>query len=221
MFINIHTHHPNGHAGTLEIENLHFEQLGSGLTPYYSAGLHPWFLTENTASAAAAWLQEKAAQPQVLAIGEAGLDKITAAPWTLQLSAFETCVGISELSNKPLIIHCVRAYAEIVALKKQWKPRQPWILHGFNKNIQTADMLLQAGCILSFGKALFNQNSHAASVLASIPATSLLLETDDADLPIQNVYERAAALRELSLEDLQAQQQHNFKLVFKQPLTSV
>ena len=139
----------------MEIENRRFQQAGNTVAAYCSAGLHPWYLSVETFDAASDWLLEQAQSPQVIAIGEAGLDKLISPPWALQLAAFQRCVEISETTQKPLLIHCVRAFNEIIALKKLAQPQQPWIFHGFNKNQQTADMLLNEGCFLSFGNLRF------------------------------------------------------------------
>lgn len=181
---------------------------------FYSAGLHPWFLTADTLDAAVNWLQAQAAHPQVLAIGECGLDKLTHTPWTLQLDAFQRCFALSESAQKPLVLHCVKAYAEIVALKKQWKPTQPWIIHGFDKNLPTALMLLKAGCYLSFGASLFRGNSHTAAVLGQIPADRFFLETDDATWTIETIYQQACAIRGISIEILSTRLNESFTKVF-------
>lgn len=214
--INIHTHHPTGQPDWLEIVNVRFaEQINDAYT-YYSVGLHPWFLSENELATATDWLHEHSKKPQVLAIGEAGLDKVTQTPWDLQMAAFQHCINISEAVKKPLIIHCVRAFSEIIALKKQLKPTQPWIFHGFDKNQQTADMLLREACYLSFGQAIFRENSHAASVLQRIPEGHFFLETDAAaELNIAEMYKAAAALRGVSREELSASLHDTFQKVFK------
>ncbi len=201
--------------GQLEIQSLRFDQTASTLGTHASAGLHPWFLSAETLDAASDWLHEQAQTPHVIAIGEAGLDKVTETSWTLQLDAFQRCIEISEATKKPLIIHCVRAFNEIIALKKLVQPQQPWIFHGFNKNQQTADILLNAGCFLSFGKAIFQENNHAAEVLSQLPADRFFLETDDAlELDIEAVYRRTAALRGLPLKDLQTLLEARFRELF-------
>lgn len=214
QFINIHTHRPTGKPGCVELENRHYPQAGSTLTAYSSVGLHPWFLNEDHYKIACNWLHEQAAQPNVLAIGEAGLDKVTDTPWALQLDAFQFCIALSESLQKPLLIHCVRAFSEIIALKKQWNPQQPWIFHGFDKNLPTARMLLHHECYLSFGKAIFSSHSHTGEVLFEIPANRFFLETDDADVSIEATYLQAAFLRGIAVKELSAILHENFTACF-------
>ena len=109
----------------------------------------------------------------------------------------------------------MRSFSEIIALKKQWKPSQSWIFHGFDKNLQTAETLLKEGCLFSFGKAIFNERSHAAAVLSQMPTGQFFLETDDATLPIEDVYQKTAELRRVSLELLSALMEENFQAVFQ------
>lgn len=193
---DLHTHHGTG-------ENAIFSR--SFGRPYpesarFSAGLHPWYLTSDTFEAAVEWLQEQVALPHCAAVGEAGLDKICTTDWTVQERAFRHCIGVAVAHQKPLIIHCVRAYEEVLALKKEWGTQGdtiPWIFHGFNKKPAVAQMLLRAGAYLSFGAALLVPDSPAAQSLAICPPGRYFLETDDrSDVSIAAVYAAAAAILE-------------------------
>lgn len=202
-FFDIHTHHPTGNPGVSEVENLRFGQIPSGKTQHYSAGLHPWFLETSGLESAKKWLDQLAAMPHVLAIGEAGLDKVCNMDWALQEAAFRHCIQVAETMGKPLIIHCVRAFNEVILIKKQLKPVQPWIFHGFNKHPDTARMLLKEGCFLSFGAALLKPGNHSAEALQLTPDDRFFLETDDAaEIDIVDIYKKAALLRGVSLEQL-------------------
>jgi TatD DNase family protein len=212
--INIHTHHPTLLPGLLEIESLYFGQNKKSTSPMCSVGLHPWYLEGIDLDLATLWLREQAISPGNRAIGEAGLDKACQIPWDLQVLAFQRCVEISESFKKPLIIHCVRAFSEVIALKKAWKPAQIWIFHGFDKNLPTTAMLLRKGCYLSFGAALFKPQSHAAESLLASPADRFFLETDDAGITIEAVYERAAFLRGVGLKKLEDLMEENFLRFF-------
>lgn len=214
MFINLHTHHPTLLPGIFEIESIWYGQPKLPRAAHGSVGLHPWYLEGIELGAATTWLREQAAKPEILALGEAGLDKVCKTPWDLQLLAFQRCVEISEAFRKPLILHCVRAYSELIALKKAWKPVQPWIFHGFDKPPETAEMLLKAGCFLSFGAALFRNNSKAAESLQATLADRFFLETDDAVVTIEAVYARAAAIRGVDPGALQETVSSTFSRVF-------
>jgi TatD DNase family protein len=172
-------------------------------------------------NAARHWLLEQAARPETVAIGEAGLDKATKTPWVLQIAAFECCVEVSEMTHKPLIVHCVRAFEEILLFKKRRRPQQAWILHGFDKHPQTAQSLLDAGFYLSFGAALFKPNGHAEAALRITPARRFFLETDAAEqVPIEAVYEKAAALLGMRVEAVVQQTNENYRTAFGQNLNT-
>ncbi|HAD13754.1 MAG TPA: hypothetical protein DCF33_15110, partial [Saprospirales bacterium] len=123
------------------------------------------------------------------------MDKVCSTPWPLQNASFTYCIELSERVKKPLIIHCVRAHAEVLQLKKVLKARQPWIFHGFDKNLATAQMILNAGAFLSLGSSLFRENHPSAEVLSMVPRNQFFLETDISAWTIHQVYERAAKLR--------------------------
>lgn len=211
QYLNLHTHHPSGEPGVLEIENLRFGQSPAGKTKYFSAGLHPWYLQNIDFQQAGAWLHEMAASPDCIAVGEAGLDKVTDTLWETQLAAFEHCIRVAAGSGKPLVIHCVKAYSEVLHMLKNAGQIPASVFHGYDKHPQTARMLLDAGCFLSFGAAIFRPGSHAAESLRQTPADRFFLETDDKDLDIKAVYERAAQIRGLMIEEIQDQVWQNFQ----------
>ncbi len=177
---------------------------------YCSMGLHPWYLGE--VSAQMALLAHYARHRQVLAIGECGLDKICTTPWALQLEAFRQQIALAEQLKKPLIVHCVRAYTEIMALLKTVVV--PVIIHGFQKKPELAAALLGQGFYLSFGKALLENKAQAAASLAATTADRFFLETDHAALPIRRIYEAASEIRKTGPDELILQLQKNFKTVF-------
>lgn len=165
--------------------------------------------------AAKVWLQEQAESPAVPAIGEVGLDKVCSTPWDIQEAAFQYSIAESERVQKPLIIHSVKAYNEIIQVKKLRKPAQVWIFHGFNKHPDTARMLLREDCFLSFGAALLQPGNHATQALQQTPADRFFLETDDAEqIDIAAIYEKAAALRGISLLQLKEQIAQNVQHCF-------
>jgi len=215
LFINLHTHHPTGDAGVLEIESVYYGQEVSNAIGYRSAGLHPWYLRDLDLKAAEIWLRKQAALPGVLAVGEAGLDKVTDTPWDVQVDAFGRCLRVAAETGKPLIVHCVRAFGEIVQMlghpgSGARRPKEV-VFHGFDKHPQTAGMLLQAGCCLSFGAALFREDSHAVEVFRQIPADRFFLETDVQKLDIRAVYARAAEIRDASVSAMKEQVWKNFQ----------
>ncbi|HND88055.1 MAG TPA: TatD family hydrolase [Saprospiraceae bacterium] len=218
-YLDLHTHSPTPSPQVRAVLSVHWGQADAPASDWQSAGLHPWHLAAAQEDDALHWLHRQAALPGTVAIGEAGLDKVTATPWAAQLWAFGHCAAAAESAGKPLIVHCVRAYGEILALREQWRPAQAWIFHGFDKHPHTAQMLLRAGCFLSFGSALLNPRSHAAAALCDTPAERFFLETDISKTPVEMVYARAAALRGCPVEVLRRQIWANARSVGLPPVS--
>lgn len=214
-YLNLHTHCPTGQRGYIELENIHFGEDKMAQTEQWSAGVHPWYIAENQLDEASNWLMEQAKLPGVIAIGECGLDKICQTPFEVQTKAFEQAIQIAKSSQKPLIIHCVRAYSEVLSmLKNAAYPMQTSVFHGFDKNWETAQMLLNAGCSLSFGKALFQEKSHAATVLKNTPDNRFFLETDSAPIQMEQVYLKAAEIKSIDLAQLRTTVAQNWQSLF-------
>jgi cytidyltransferase-like protein len=87
------------------------------------------------------------------------------------------------------------------------------VVHGFSKNGQLAKDLVKHGFYLSFGKGLFNPSMD--SVFSKIPLDKIFLETDDADCSIEDIYKKAAQIKNTSIEQLSLQIMQNSKTVFK------
>ncbi|MBO4328083.1 MAG: TatD family hydrolase [Bacteroidales bacterium] len=194
-FVNLHTHRPAGAALTLR-----------------SLGIHPWWLDDPGYDweLALQTLEQQLKEGSLDAVGEAGLDKLHPETLPLQRTVFERQIRLAEQYGKPLVIHCVRAYDEVMQLWKRHQPRQAWILHGFNGNRETAGQLTEKGIYLSVGTAILFQNRKITESIPSIPLDRLFLETDEADDPIETVYAEAARLLSLPLEVLKEQIFTNF-----------
>ncbi len=210
MYIDLHTHQSSNTVNTLAIVNVEIEC--SSNTPYQSVGIHPWDITN---SVSISTLQKLANKKQVIAIGECGLDKIKGPDLTTQIEVFIQQIKLSEQLQKPLIIHCVKAYSKIIKLRKDLQPSQAWIFHGFNASKETMEQALKQGFYFSVGEAILKNNSKACKVLPFIPYNRLFLETDNnPQLDIESIYEKTAQILNLELIQLQNIIQDNFKHLF-------
>jgi TatD DNase family protein len=181
---------------------------------YFSLGIHPWFIERQDWQSALQILAAVCRKPNMLAVGECGLDKCIATPMNLQIEVFTRQIELAECLGKPLIIHCVKAFNELMQIKKSRKADSVWIVHGFNANPELAAQLIKQGCYLSFGAALLNSRSHAGQALAETPRDHLFLETDTADVTISEIYAAAAKMLDLDVAPLRRQILGNFKRVF-------
>lgn len=157
---------------------------------WLSVGIHPWYLTSENYPMQLRWIESVLGKDKrVIALGEAGLDKCCHAPFSLQEEAFRMIVSLSEHYSLPLVIHAVKVYNELIALKKEIHPSQPWIVHGFRGKKELAQSLVRQGFYLSFGE------HYHADALRYMPEGTFLLETDESRVPIHTLYHRAAEIR--------------------------
>jgi TatD DNase family protein len=215
MFIDIHRHSPEKGKAHRYIRNL-FHNQTSEIYPgeLYSVGLHPWHVLDNTLVSDLKLVELAANDTQVLAIGETGLDKKIDIPIDIQFQAFELQTDIAKKAGKPMIIHCVRAYNEIVELKNKSCHKNPWLIHWFNASEQMGLQLIKHGFYLSFGHMLFAEESKAYKAFPHIPLEYLFFETDDAGYEIDEVYLRASDMLSIPLEELEARIEKNFENFF-------
>ncbi len=211
-YFNLHTHKYTGRSDVLELVNQYPWAFDDAI-PQYSIGIHPWYIEESRLESDLQTIDEKLALPECLALGECGLDKRIAVPIDLQTMVFERQIALAEKHQKPLVLHLVAAYQELIALKKKLQITVPVILHGFSKNKQVAAQLLEQGCYLSFGKYLL-RNLDLKEVFLSVPDDCFFLETDTIEESLEEVYALAAEYRGISVHALQKQLTANRKRVF-------
>lgn len=120
---------------------------------YISVGRHPWHADRETSDEEWARIL---ADPRVVAIGETGLDKLRGPDLETQERELRKHVALSESEGLPLILHCVKAFDRLIALKRELKPHQPWVIHGFRGGEEQARQLMEHGMLLSFG-ARYNE----------------------------------------------------------------
>ncbi len=215
-YLDIHTHTGYHNPETRVILNVFAAETEKLQMPgFFSVGLHPWHVEEHTWQEGIEAVQQASQHPQVLAIGEAGLDKTIAAPYAVQLEAFKAQLHIAEFVHKPMIIHCVRSYSEMLAIRKKADQSLPWIFHWFNADRQMAREFIRKNCYLSFGHMLFNPQSKAYGAFQDVPAERIFFETDDAGYTIEQVYEKAASLRNTDIAGLKTRIMDNFGLCFQ------
>lgn len=207
--VDIHTHH-QPHVPGQAIVNCFPEAFVPQAEHWYSVGIHPWHILSFPADGATRF-EELLRHPQVLAIGEAGLDKLAEAPLPLQMEVFGYQARLAEEIDKPLVIHLVKATDELLKLKQQIGPMKPWIIHGFRGKAALAAEYLRHGFYLSFGE------KYREEALRIVPPDKLFLETDESTIPVDTLYERAAVIRGIPLGELRETIRRNVsKIFFKQ-----
>jgi TatD DNase family protein len=210
-FFNLHTHRFSD-SGVFDLVNQYPDEFDETI-PHYSVGIHPWRIDDEETASQLEFIERKLSDEKCLAIGECGLDKRIETPLEKQIPVFEAQLLLAEQYKKPVIIHCVAAFQEVIALKQKLQISVPMIIHGFSKNSQVAQSLLDNGFYISFGKYLL-RNPELAAVFKIIPNNRFFLETDTIEEGIEAVYEAAANAKGIGMEVLQSIIDKNVEHVF-------
>ncbi len=198
MFVDIHTHIDN--QSVIKIVSDNFEEK-----ILKTWGIHPWEVnvisTDQREWRNLPQLDEispfrfaPVEMTGLFAIGEVGLDKVHKDTFEKQIEVFEEMIRLSESYRKPMIVHCVRAYSEIIEMRKKTKATMPWVIHGFNSSVDTMQQLLRYDIYISLGDILYRNENQAVKILEDIPVERLFLETDVSGRDIKDVYAKAASL---------------------------
>lgn len=202
-YFDFHHHHIQRENG---IYNLRFnETVPFGL---FSAGIHPndagWNIPNQFD-----WLEEISKHKNCVAIGECGLDGLIDVNNSIQEDVFNRQIELANERNKPLIIHCVRRFSQLIPLKK--KAKVPMIVHGFNKRKTVGEELQKHQFYLSFGKTVLH-HVNLQQFVKDFPLEKLFLETDDDDFNLQELYQKVAELKGITIEELQEKIEENLKI---------
>ena len=216
-FIDIHSHDSCPIPGIFTVENLMAHEGKSpedapGLA--FTSGIHPWYLNEINHNKLVDKVLTTIAHPSVVAVGEAGFDKLKGPPLELQRRTFEEQVTIAEEHKKPVVIHCVRAWDELLSEHKKLRPKMPWLIHGFRGNKELAFQLISKGMYLSFWFD-FVMRPESANLVKGLPSDRIFLETDGADIDIRDIYNKVSSDLVITSDKLKAQILSNFNKFFK------
>lgn len=217
-FINIHHHAAPGNSeplvDTFTLHSLVFGQFVPPIPTYYSCGIHPWFVGPEEAQLKLDSLEDMISTSSCLIIGETGLDYSSPnllRTKSLQKRIFIEHIKLSEKYKKPLIIHCVRAFDEILNLHKTLKPSMPWIMHNFNGSLDQIQKAQKYNFYFSLGATFLRKNSKIHSLAKFLDLNRVFFETDELkNSMIYEIYKQYAQLSNLSLDELCTAIKKNF-----------
>lgn len=177
--VDFHTHRLDAAAALISVDPRRFDPQ-PGLC--YSVGFHPWHGVELLTEDDYALLERCARHPQVLAIGETGMDRLRGPELEVQQQAFVRHLHLAQELGKPVVAHCVRTAQDLLAARRQaGLDDVALVIHGMRGNEHVARILLDAGCYLSFGIR------YNLAALQATPIDRLLIETDDSPVNIEDV----------------------------------
>lgn len=207
-YINIHTHYSSNSEGVIEVVN---GELNVESKEGCSYGLHPWTLFD--AKSDLMLLEKRIKESKCIAIGECGLDRVKSdVTLSMQEDVFIKQLELATLVNKPIIVHCVKAFDRLVPIINKYVTSNSVIIHGFNNNIEILKSVRNENVKFSFGKALFKEGSNAQKCIKQLYLHEFFLETDnEVSLSIEEVYLKASSLLGIEIEVLKEEMYKNYK----------
>ena len=215
-YIDIHNHGGTPQSRRFCVENLMAHESGlpdSEKGMAYTFGIHPWHLTKNSFQEQIDKVKVQSGHPNVIALGEAGFDRLRGPDQRLQQEAFEEQVIIAGERSKPLYIHCVRAWDELLASYKRMRPSKPWLIHGFRGKKELAMQLISKRMYISFWFE-FIMRPESSELVRSLPVDHIFLETDGSGADIKAIYKKVAGDLGIDTEKLKEQIYSNYKMLF-------
>ena len=210
-FINLHTHHIQADESFFILNNRLGYDKEMVTTSPFSVGIHPWD-SELINPSRIKDLEILITHPNCYAIGECGLDKLIIIPLIKQTELFKMQLQLAIKYKKPVIIHCVKAFQEIIKICNAYMGVIPLIIHGFNKSEKLAKQLIDKGFYLSIHPTIITKNNFN---LKTLPIDHLFLETDDNSLVfIRNIYSEVALKLNMELLELKEKINSNFEALF-------
>ncbi|MDN5558098.1 MAG: TatD family hydrolase [Ruaniaceae bacterium] len=164
----IHPNETQKHAGVTDVGPDGWEQ---SMRPHHSVSL----------DAAIARVAELSALPEVVAVGETGLDYFRAAERgrAVQREAFRAHIALAKELGKPLQIHDRDAHADVVQILLADGAPERTVFHCFSGDGELAEVLSANGWYASFaGPVTYKANEALRDALRAMDPTRVLVETD-------------------------------------------
>ena len=196
-YIDIHTHRRSNAPYVIDAYAVGSD--GSLPAGPYSAGIHPWEVQRITPDNTSRYRQDL-------------LDSVLR---TAQWHWFEQQMELAADRSLPVIIHCVRAYNDLIPILRHYPHVTP-VIHGFTGSPELAERLLQAGGYLSFGHRTA-ASPKTRQALAAVPVDRVFFETDESPLPIAATYATAAAITGKTVAEWKETVYDNYRRLFKTP----
>lgn len=187
--------------------DIHTHNFTSRHTCLRAEGIHPWRAEEVELESLSDALFAHAE-----AIGEIGLDYACEVDKTKQEALFRRQLEIAERLQKAVVLHCVKAFEPTINLLSKYSLKTI-VFHGFIGSKPQAETAIKRGYYLSFGHRIAH-SSKSIEALRATPLSQLFIETDESNLPIEEMYDKIAHLRGISTEELIMATNENWNRIF-------
>ena len=164
---------------------------------FATAGVHPHHAAELTAEHGSELL-ELARQPEVVAVGECGLDYFrNFSPPAAQQRAFHAQLELAAQVGKPVFLHQRDAHADFIAILREHAAQWRGVAHCFTGSGEELAAYLDLGLAIGITGWICDERrgAHLAALMPRIPAQRLLLETDGPYLLPRDLKPKPAARR--------------------------
>lgn len=198
----------------------------AGVSP--TAGIHPHD-AQSAGPAERAAIAELCARPECVAVGETGLDWFKEyAPRAAQLASFRWQLELARELDKPVVVHCRDAHADVLALLRE-VPGVRGVMHCYTLGAEELPGYLELGMYISFsGVVTYPRNERIQAAARAVPEERLLVETDCPYLApqgrrgqrnepafVREVLAEVARLRGAELEPLARATSENARALFR------
>lgn len=162
--------------------------LAERYPPLFAAlGMHPLYIADHQDADLATLASLLASQPEKLvAVGEIGLDLYMDEPQLpRQLALLQAQLKLAKQHDLPVILHSRRSHDQLAAaLRKVALPRTG-VVHGFAGSLAQAQAFVRLGYAIGVGGTItYERAQKTRRVMAALPLSALLLETDAPDMPL-------------------------------------
>jgi TatD DNase family protein len=147
---------------------------------FATAGVHPHHASELDA-ASLATLADLARIPEVVAVGECGLDYFrNFSPRAAQQQAFHRQLELAAQIGKPVFLHQRDAHDDFIAILREHAASWHGVAHCFTGSKEELGCYLQLGLAIGITGWICDERrgAHLAALMPQVPAGRLLLETD-------------------------------------------
>lgn len=173
------------------IEAAHFDRVldlaGTHTALYAALGLHP-IVIEKHLDAHIEVLEDKlrSESKKLVAIGEIGLDLYRDDPqFERQQTILDAQLKLAKHHNLPVILHSRRTHDKLAMHLKRHDLPRTGVVHGFAGSLQQAQRFIELGYKIGVGGTItYPRASKTRDVMTQLPLSSLLLETDAPDMPL-------------------------------------
>lgn len=199
-----------------------------------AVGVHPWWAQalalapERLQQAIVERAQKERASGRCVAVGECGLDANIDTPMDVQVAVLRPQLAAACELALPLILHSVKAHAEVLSQLKEFQPPRGGVIHAFSGSVEIAREYWKLGFYLGIGGTItYERAAKTRRTVSEVPLESIVLESDAPDMPqaghqgernspeyLPAVAQTLADLRGIPVEDVRAQTRKNTERLF-------